>query len=73
MSVLLCVHLKNDVFPISLPSPLYQGNTLSLTNTLTPLVNFLTACKRLECWIQKTQNYTTELVLDSQVTKQVYT
>ena len=23
MSILLCVHLKNDVFSISLPSPLY--------------------------------------------------
>ena len=28
MSMLLCVHLKNDIFSISLPSPLYQGNTL---------------------------------------------
>ena len=30
MSVLLYVHLKNYVFPISLPSPLYQGKTLYL-------------------------------------------
>ena len=29
ISVLLCVHLKNGVFPISFPFPLYQGNTLS--------------------------------------------
>ena len=28
--VLLFVHLKNNVFPISFPSPLYQANTLSL-------------------------------------------
>ena len=48
MSVLLYVHLKNDVFHISLPSPLYQGNnTLSLTKTITSLVNFLTAYKML--------------------------
>ena len=26
------VHLKNDVFSISLPFPLFQGNTLSLPN-----------------------------------------
>ena len=37
--VLLCAHLKNDVFPISLPSPLKQGNTLSLTNL--PQVKFI--------------------------------
>ena len=35
------------VFPISLPFPLYQGNSLSLTNVVTALVNFLTANKRL--------------------------
>ena len=37
-SVILYLLLKNDAFPISLPFPLYQGNTL---------VNFLTAYKRL--------------------------
>ena len=47
MSIILCVHLKNDVFPISLPSPLHQGNPLSLTNAFTSLVNFLTGYKRL--------------------------
>ena len=31
MSVLLYVHLKNEVFPIYLPFPLFQGNTLSLS------------------------------------------
>ena len=41
MSVLLYVQLKNDVFPISLPFPLYQG-TLSLTNVVNSLVNFVT-------------------------------
>ena len=45
MSVLLCVHLKNDVFSLSLPSPLCQGNTLSLTNVVTYLQCFLTAYK----------------------------
>ena len=45
--VLLYVHLKNDVFSISLPFPLYQVNTLSLPNVFTSLVNFLTACKKL--------------------------
>ena len=49
MFVLLYVHLKNDVFSISFPFPLYQGNTLSLTNVVTSLVDFLTACKRLWC------------------------
>ena len=39
MSVLLCVHLKNNVFP--LPSPLYQGNNLYLSNALSLLVNFM--------------------------------
>ena len=47
MSVLLYVHLKNDVFPISLP--LYQGNTPSLTNVITYPHCFQTACKRLWC------------------------
>ena len=45
--VLLYVHLKIDVFPISFPFPLYQGNTLSLSNCFTLLVNFLTVCKSL--------------------------
>ena len=48
LSVLLCVHLKNDVFPIS--PPLYQGNTLSLTNVVTYPHCFLTAYKRLWRW-----------------------
>ena len=47
LSVLLYVHLKTDVLPISPPFPLYQGNTLSLTNALTYHVDFLTAYKRL--------------------------
>ena len=47
MSVLLYLHLKNDVFLISLLLPLYQGSTLSLPNVVTSLVNFLTACKRV--------------------------
>ena len=41
------VHLKNDVFSISLPFPLFQGNTLSLPNFDSSLVNFVTAYKRL--------------------------
>ena len=45
MSVLLYIHLKNDVFSISLLSPLYQGNTISFTNAFTYIVDFLTACK----------------------------
>ena len=49
MSVLLYVHLKNDVFPISLFSPLYQVNTPSLTNVITYPHCFQTACKRLWC------------------------
>ena len=44
MSVLLYLHLKNDVFPISLPFPLYH---LFLPIVVTSLVDFLTACKRL--------------------------
>ena len=47
MSVLLYVLLKNDLFPISLHFPFYQGNTLSPTNVVTSLVDFLTAYKRL--------------------------
>ena len=39
MSILLYVHLKNDVFPTSLPS-------LSLANAITSLVNFLTAMQK---------------------------
>ena len=39
MSVLLYVHLKNYVFFISLPFPLNQGNTLTLPNGVTSLVN----------------------------------
>ena len=46
-SVILYLHLKNYVFPISLPFPLYQGNTLSLTNVVTSLVDLVTACKKL--------------------------
>ena len=45
-------------------SPLYQGNTLSLPNVITSLVNFLTACKSLclcvvaESLDSKNPNYT---------------
>ena len=39
------VHLKNDVFSISFPSPLYQGNTLLITNAITYPHCFLTAYK----------------------------
>ena len=46
MSVLPYVHLKNDLFSISLSFPLYQGNTLSLPNVVTFLFDFLTAYKR---------------------------
>ena len=49
MSVLIYLHLKNYVFPISLPFPLYQGNTLFLTNVATSLVDLYTACKNLRC------------------------
>ena len=44
-SILIYVHLKNDVFSISLP--LYQGNTLSLPNVITSLVDFVTSYKLL--------------------------
>ena len=37
------------VFSISLPFPLYQGNTLSVPNVVTSLVDFLTTYKRLWC------------------------
>ena len=47
MSVLLCVDLKNNVFSISLPSPLYQGNTLSLTYVVNYPHCFPTAYKTL--------------------------
>ena len=46
-SMLLYVRLKNDVFLISFPSPLYRGNTLSLTNVVTYPHCFLVAYKRL--------------------------
>ena len=67
--MLLYVHLKNDVFPISLTFPLHQGNTLSLPNAYTSLVNFLTTCKKL--WRLSVlggssdlkKNYTTTLLL----------
>ena len=42
MFVLHYVQLKNDVFPILLPFPFHQGNTPSLLNIVTSLVNFLT-------------------------------
>ena len=38
---------KNYIFPNSLPSPLHQGNTLSVSNAFASLVDFLTACKKL--------------------------
>ena len=41
------VYLKNDVISLSLLSPLYQGNTLSLTNVVTYPHCFLTAYKSL--------------------------
>ena len=44
MYLLLYVHLKNDVFPISLPSLLYPSNTLCLTNVVTYPHCFQTAC-----------------------------
>ena len=46
MSVSHCVP-KNDLFPISLLSTLYQDNTLSLTNVVTYPHCFLTAYKSL--------------------------
>ena len=49
MSVLLCVHSKYDVFPFSLLSFLYQGNTLSLTIAIVSLVEFQTARKMTSC------------------------
>ena len=52
MSLLLYVHLQNDVFPILFLSPLYWGNTLSLTNVITYPHCFLTACKKLwRLWV----------------------
>ena len=52
-TVLLYVHLKNDVFPIFFLFTLYQGNTLSHPNCFTLLVDFLTAYKSLGRRIQK--------------------
>ena len=46
-SVLLYVHLKNDLFPIFFPFPSYQGNTLSLANVVICPHCFLSAYKRL--------------------------
>ena len=54
MSVLLCIRQKNDIFSLSLPSPLYQGNTLLLTNVFTYPHCFLTTYKA-RCQIQKTR------------------
>ena len=45
--VVLIRRLKIHVFPILLPFPLYQGNTLALTNVVNSLVNFITAYKRM--------------------------
>ena len=46
---IIYVHLKNDVFLIFFPSPLYQGNTLSLSPMSYCPYCFLTAYKRLWC------------------------
>ena len=43
-SMLLYVRLKNDVFLISFPSPLYRGNTLSLTNVIHYLSSLFLSC-----------------------------
>ena len=60
---------KSNVFSISLPSPLYQVNTLSLTNVITYPHWFLTAYKNL--WhlpaiagtsVSNTQTYTTPVL-----------
>ena len=61
-----CVQLKNDVFTLSLPSPFYQSNNLSLTNVVTYPHCFRTAYKNL-CSLpvlavasdSKTQTHTT--------------
>ena len=42
--MLLCVHLKNYVFPTSLLSPLFLSNTLSLTKVVTYPHCFLASC-----------------------------
>ena len=47
LSVLLCVHIKKEVFSLSLLYLLYQGNTLSLTNVITYPHCFLTTYKSL--------------------------
>ena len=60
---------KSNVFSISLPSPLYQVNTLSLNNVITYPHWFLTAYKNL--WhlpalagtsVSNTQTYTTPVL-----------
>ena len=43
-SLLLCVHSRFDVFPLSLPSPLYQGHTHTHP-AIVSVVNFQTARK----------------------------
>ena len=43
------VHLKKDVFSISLYIHLYQGSTLSLPNAVTYPHCFLTAYKMTSC------------------------
>ena len=45
MSVLICVHLKNDVFSLSLLSPLYQCNVVTYPHC------FLTACDVCAFWL----------------------
>ena len=50
MSLLLYLHMKNNVFSISFPFPLHQAKVSP------SLVNFLTARKR-ERQIQKTKLY----------------
>ena len=47
MSLFLYVQLQYEVFPVSPPFLIYQGNTLSLPDVVTSQDNFVTACKRL--------------------------
>ena len=70
MSVLLFVHLKNDIFSISLPSPLY----LSLTHAFTYLIDFLNACNKLGrlCVVAGTSNSKNPKLYYSAIQKYVH-
>ena len=61
MSLLPCVHLKNDVFYLSFLSHSYQNNTLSLPNVVTYPALFLNCTQKPMtfvhlCWVVRLKN-----------------